>query len=313
MPVRDDWDSLSELLMGVDRAFKDSPYDIAVTIVDDFSLDPSQLLLLQAKYQKIARIRVVRVVRNLGHQRAIAVGLVFLRKTGESAPVLVMDADGEDTPAGAYELVRYYFSQSGEHRAVFAARKKRTESGIFRVGYFAYRVLHFLLTGKHVMVGNFSVVPASYLPALTSSPDLWAHYAAGFFRSGLACDIIPIDRGRRLYGESKMNTVSLITHGLSAISVYGDVAGTRLLIFAFVSLAISVFALAVVVAIRMGTDAAIPGWATNITGFILVIMSQTMISTFGLAFTLINAKRMMETVPDRDGHQFISGVSDLSL
>src|SRR3954471_5360834 len=47
---------------------------------------------------RLERIDLLRLRRNLGHQRAIAVGLCHLADERASDAVLVMDADGEDRP-----------------------------------------------------------------------------------------------------------------------------------------------------------------------------------------------------------------------
>ena len=52
-----------------------------------------------------------------------------------------------------------------------------------------------------------------------------------------------------------MSFVSLVVHGLSAISVYGDLVFVRLIVFAVVLAACSAVGLCVVVAIRLLIDA----------------------------------------------------------
>ena len=100
----------------------------------------------------------------------------------------------------------------------------------FAVFYHLYRHLHRALTGVRVRVGNFSILPFAYLSTLVAMSELWNHYAAAVFRSKLAFRMIPIPRGTRIAGSSKMNFVALVSHGLSAISVFGDIVGVRLLI-----------------------------------------------------------------------------------
>jgi 2-polyprenyl-3-methyl-5-hydroxy-6-metoxy-1,4-benzoquinol methylase len=80
-----------------------------------------------------------------------------------------------------------------------------------------------MLTGISVRVGNFSILPRSYLSTLIVLSELWNHYAAAVFRSRLKFEMIPIPRGRRIAGASRMNFVSLVTHGLSAASVFSDI------------------------------------------------------------------------------------------
>ena len=96
--------------------------------------------------------------------------------------------------------------------------------------YAMFKLLHRVLTGKGVRVGNFSVMPRRRLSSLVVVAEIWNHYAAAVFRSRQPHCMIPTHRSRRLCGSSSMNFVSLVTHGLSAISVYSDVVGVRLLV-----------------------------------------------------------------------------------
>ena len=101
---------------------------------------------------------------------------------------------------------------------------------MFRFFYHIYRVLHRALTGVSVRVGNFSILPATFLTTLVAMSELWNHYAAAVFRSKLPFTMIPVPRGTRIAGRSRMNFTALVSHGLSAISVFGDIVGVRLLV-----------------------------------------------------------------------------------
>ena len=122
------------------------------------------------------------------------------------------------------------------NRAVFAERARRTESLSFRLFYRLYKAAHLILTGEPVRVGNFSVLPATLLGRIVCVSDLWNHYAAAAFKARLPITTLPLARGHRLDGKSKMNFVSLAMHGLGAMSVYGDRIGVRLLVAASVRL-----------------------------------------------------------------------------
>jgi hypothetical protein len=129
------------------------------------------------------------------------------------------------------------------------------------------------LTGISVRVGNFSILPRSYLGTLVVLAELWNHYAAAVFRSQLRFTMIPIPRGRRIAGTSRMNFVSLVTHGLSAVSVFADVVGVRLLIGSLAGSMIAAIGIVIVVVIRLFTNQAIPGWAHTI-GTLIIILIQ---------------------------------------
>ena len=76
MPLRDDWASGAELIRRLDRTLSAYPCILNVLLVDDGSVEPCAAADFQSKYAVVRSIRVLRLRRNLGHQRAIAVGLV---------------------------------------------------------------------------------------------------------------------------------------------------------------------------------------------------------------------------------------------
>ena len=58
----------------------------------------------------------------------------------------------------------------------------------------------------------------------------WNHLVAAISRSQLDVTKLKSDRGRRFHGKSTMSLQKLISHGLSAVSVYLDVAMIRILV-----------------------------------------------------------------------------------
>ena len=237
MPVRDDWASATELLRRLDQALGAIECSARVLAVDDLSAtawSPAPTGI----GQRIRQVETLRLRRNLGHQRAIAVGLAHIEQHIPCDAVLVMDADGEDTPEGAVQLLQE-FLKAGGAQTVFAARTRRSERLTFQVGYRLFKVAHLLLTGIPVRIGNFSVMPAAHLRTIVVMSELWNHYAAAMVRSKLPLAMTPIPRGSRIAGQSSFNLVELVTHGLSAISVFSDIVGTRVLIAMLAAAALS--------------------------------------------------------------------------
>jgi hypothetical protein len=237
--------------------------------------------------------------RNVGHQRAIALGLTWIRCHLSCSFLVVMDGDGEDDPNDVPTLLRRC-EELAAKKAVFARRTRRTEGLIFRGFYRLYRFFFRTLTGRTIRVGNFSVVPAHLLERLVCVPELWNHYAAAFSKARVPFDQVPTPRGSRLAGQSRMNLVSLMIHGLSAISVFGEEVGLRLLL---ASLLLSIFAgiaICAVVFIRFFTDLAIPGWATSAFGLLLVLLVQGLLSSLVIVFLILQARSNMAFLPLRD-------------
>ncbi len=301
MPIRDDWTSAAELLRLLDQAISSFPCVVDVLMVDDGSIQDFQSAEFQSRFARLRSIRILRLRRNLGHQRAIAMGLVYVEKSVACDAVIVMDGDGEDTPQGALELLRSYTGTS----AVFAERIRRTESVTFRLFYLLYKLLHRMLTGISVRVGNFSILPSRYLGTLVAMSELWNHYAAAVFRSGLPTSMTPIPRGHRISGSSRMNFVSLCAHGLSAISVFGDIVGVRLLIASMTGSLLAALGILTVIGIRIFTARAIPGWATYSIGILAIIFIQFITIATSFTFTVLSNRINLSFVPIRDYELFV--------
>ncbi len=307
MPLRDDWASAAELIRLLDQAISSYPCTVDVLLVDDGSVQNFRSADFQFRFAVVRSIRILRLRRNLGHQRAIAMGLVHIDKAIPCDAVLVMDGDGEDTPDGALQLLRAFSGTT----AIFAERSRRTEPFVFRLFYKLYKLLHRMLTGISVRVGNFSILPSRYLGTLVVMSELWNHYAAALLRSGLPFTTTRIPRGYRITGTSRMNFVSLTAHGMSAISVFGDVVGVRLLIASMAGSLMAALGIFSVTAIRIFADRAIPGWATYSIGTLAIILVQLITMATSFTFTILFNRMNLSFVPLRDYELFVAGAQDI--
>jgi hypothetical protein len=216
-----------------------------------------------------------------------------------------MDSDGEDAPEDVPRLVEEYRRTRGT-TIVFAERRRRAESFIFRVLYYAYRVLHRILTGYGVRVGNFSIIPRPLLSGLVVVSELWNHYAAAVFRSRQPFSTIPASRQKRLTGTSHMNFVSLVVHGLSAVSVYGDRVFVRLIVFASALAALSFVGLVIVGAVRLFADVTVPTWAGIAVGVLTLILLQALMFIASLTFLGLGSRQQAPFVPARDYNLYVA-------
>ena len=309
MPLRNDWTSAWELIRRLDDKISSCSCSLDILLVDDGSTEACHSDF-RGDFATINTIRSLRLRRNLGHQRAIAIGLAHIERNVSCSAVLVMDADGEDTPDGALQLITS-FAAGNRTQAVFAERSRRTESTRFRILYSAYKILHRALTGISVRVGNFSILPARQLRTLVVVPELWNHYAAAVFRSGLPFTMVPIPRGHRIAGKSRMNFVSLVIHGLSAISVFGDIVGVRILLASLTGSAIIALAIGAVLAIQLFTDRAIPGWATYASGTLCILLMQFLTVAISFTFFILYSRMNLGFLPMRDYEFFVAEMTDI--
>ncbi len=99
IPVFNDWASFATLLTQLDRALVEDGLRATVLGVDDGSTIADRFSSLIAdSFQAIERVHLLRLRRNVGHQRAIAIGLAYAHAHYVADMVVVMDSDGEDTP-----------------------------------------------------------------------------------------------------------------------------------------------------------------------------------------------------------------------
>jgi hypothetical protein len=305
IPLFNDWGSLTLLLRRLDGVLVDSGrVGVGVLVVDDGSTQPPPREVEGPAYRALGPVEVLSLRRNLGHQRAIAVGLAYASERGTCDYLVVMDGDGEDDPADVPRLL-VAAAESPHRPIVFAERTRRSESIRFRVFYAIYRLIHSLLTGRGVKVGNFSVIPRRRLDSLAVVSELWSHYAAAAIRSRQPVRRIPTQRARRLAGRSSMNFVNLVTHGLSAISVYSDLVGVRLLVAVSLLGLLDLVGLGTIAAWRIATGSPVPMWVSYGVGLLTLVMVPLMMLVFVFVFILLGGRPGSAFLPVRDYAYFL--------
>jgi glycosyltransferase involved in cell wall biosynthesis len=308
IPVFNDWESLSRLLSEIDATLGASKMRARITLVDDGSTEQVPEELRSLSYNQLTMIEVVHLVCNLGHQRAIAVGLVHLSKREVGAKyIVVMDADGQDRPEDIPRLIAELKSQ--ECKVVFASRSKRSEEYAFRIMYHVYRLIYLLLTGVSIRWGNFSVVTESALPALTARSDIWNHYAAAVVRSRIRFSTVSLPRGNRYRGESHMSYGSLVIHGLSGISVFSDIVGVRLIVLWLGITAFSSAFFGVELFGRLFAMNALLGWGTIATAGLVVFGLQGALVSLLFVLSILERRSQVKFVPLRDAGAYVDSIT----
>ena len=307
VPVFNDWEAAEFLLLGLDEACGAAGLRPSVLLVNDGSSTAMPVGFAQRPYSALAKVEVLGLYSNLGHQRAICTGLVHLASVGIEGPVVVMDGDGEDNPEHV-PLMLARLSEAGGGTAVFAARARRAEGPVFRFFYRLYRVAHRLLVGTDVRIGNFSVLPMRTVHRLIRSTELWNHYAAAVVGSRCPMTTMLLDRSKRLTGDSRMSFASLVIHGLSAMAVFGHTVAVRLLMATMGLAAFAVFGVVLVVTLRFGSDLAVPGWATTAAGLLAVLLIQALLAATVFSLSLVAGRSMQTVIPVRDCPIFIEAV-----
>lgn len=229
IPLYNDWKSASRLIDDIDIVVEHWDSEVTVLISNDGSTEPFEDdYFLPEQTKNIDKVGIINLSRNMGHQRAIAVGLAYIQSQNRFDQIYVMDSDGEDPP-NDLESLR---DAGNKHKnaIINAERSERSEGPVFKFFYKLYKLFFFLLTGTDIKFGNFCMIPKEQLDQLVHYPELWNNFSGCIKKSKIVKKGIPSKRAVRYFGPSKMTFMALVQHGLSAISVFKEEALLRMLI-----------------------------------------------------------------------------------
>jgi polyisoprenyl-phosphate glycosyltransferase len=296
-PVFNDWDCLVCLLKDLDAQEFPSGTNVQVLVVDDGSVAPMpNNPLLASGCRRIHLLTVLQLTCNLGHQRAIGLGIAAIAAGQACDLVVVMDSDGEDSAEDVLRLIQRW--QSRPDAVVVAQRVKRQEGAGFRLGYAAYKALFRVLVGRSISFGNFCAFGQSVARRLASTPETWNHLAASLLRSRLPIVAVPTNRGRRYLGTPSTGAM-LLTHGLSALAVFSDRVFTRLLFASGLLGGLAVLGMFIVICIRLLTNLGVPGWATTAVGALAIMIVQAVMVCLIASVLLLASRSQASAIPAR--------------
>lgn len=267
-PVYEDVEASSRLFKELRREFGQSVYVVAV---DDGSV--RQPLAASALSDAGLNGVVIRLKRNVGHQRAISIGLSYVAdRLANASTVVVMDSDGEDVPSTIRDLMSPLASPDID--VVVAQRKNRVETLRFRAFYLFYKWMFQLLSGRQISFGNFMALKMQSVRRLVAMQELGIHIAGCVLTSRLRVEKCPLDRGARYAGQSKMNFVGLALHGFKGLMVFAEDVLVRVGIACSIVAALSMAGAIAAVALKL-MGYATPGWFSVALGILLLVFLQT--------------------------------------
>lgn len=266
-PVYEDREASSRLFRELRAAHGDEVFIVAI---DDGSVrEPVETeAISRAGLEGV----VLRLKRNVGHQRAIAVGLGYVAENLPEATCVVMDSDGEDLPVTIRDLLACL--SDGNVDVAVAERESRVETFRFNAFYFVYRRLFQLLSGRYISFGNFMALKPAGVARLACMHELGTHIAATVLSSKLRLAICPIDRGLRYAGQSKMNFAGLVLHGFRAIMIFAEDVLVRTALACTGIAAVSLFTIGATTLLKT-IGWATPGWFSVVLGMLLIVLLQT--------------------------------------
>lgn len=296
IPVYNDWASVSHLLEELSDICKDRPESVAVTLIDDGSTAESGFDSERiGRLDGLVALDVIELTVNVGHARAIAIGMSALTAEKSGDVLIVMDGDGEDKPSDVPRMLDRFAEKPGF--VIVAQREQRSESMTFRFFYQIYKWFFRIMTGRSITFGNFCLCPWPVARKLSYMPELLSHLAGSLLRSHFKIDRLSTDRGARYAGQSKMRFTSLLQHGLGSIAVDLDPVLIRLLIGLSAFIGLLFLGLIGITSIRFFSEIAIPGWATTSFGLVAVLLTQSVVFAVLLLFISLKTRHLMQMIP----------------
>lgn len=266
-PVYEDREASSRLFTELGKVFGS---DVFVVAVDDGSL--RQPVEASAYCNASIQGQILRLRRNVGHQRAIAIGLAHVSEwIADHQRVVVMDSDGEDVPVTIPALLAALDNPNVD--AAVAHRKSRVETLKFKAFYAIYKRIFKALTGRKISFGNFMALKANAVKRMAAMQELPIHAAGCLLASRLRTEVCPLDRGPRYAGQSKMNFVGLVLHGFRGMMVFAEDVVVRVGIACGVIAGMAVFLAALAVLLRLCGYSS-PGWFSIALGILVLMFFQ---------------------------------------
>lgn len=301
-PLYNDEASFNMFAASVKEAVSElKDYQFHFLVINDGSFNYPNLKVAQ-------RTTLIHLYRNLGHQKAIAIGLAYACQHLSFDYIIIMDGDGEDKPEDIEKLLH---AVKSNNQITFASRASRQAGRRFKWLYFLYRMSFRAMTGKNISFGNFMLLPKTAAYRLVHMNEIWNHLAGAIIKSRMPYSTIPLHRGRRYSGESKMNFTSLALHGLGAIGVFIDIIATRLLVFTIAMIGISFIGIIAIIAIKFFTQAAIPGWATTAFSSMLIVLLQSFLLSLFTIFLYLSARSQRQFIPANHYEDHTASVEEL--
>lgn len=228
-PTYNDWKSLDRLITRIGKIKKKVPGIFEIIIINDHSNIKKRL---KKKYINIKSIKIINLKKNLGSQKAIYIGLQYIKKKKIKSIITVMDSDGEDDPNKIPDLLK--LAKKNKDFMIIANRSRRTENPLLKFLNLLRLCLTFIITGKYLNFGNYSSFHSNSLKKILKNSNLGLAYSAGITKNFNKFIKFPIDKKERLYGNSKVSFTFLLSHSINIITVFKNEVFFRSLVIGFV-------------------------------------------------------------------------------
>ena len=215
LPLYNDWKSVQKLIGEINNQIKKVKKKALILIIDDNSTKIEKLNI--KAFSNIKNIKILSLRKNLGSQKAIAVGLKYINSQKQKCIITILDSDGEDDSSQIAHMIKK--AELNPDFVIVSCRTKRGEGIIFSWFYILHKFLTFIFTFKWINFGNYSSFDSKNLSNILKNNNAWLAYSSAVADN---CNIKKVyaARKKRFFGKSKLSLFGLFLHSLRVMSVF---------------------------------------------------------------------------------------------
>ncbi len=254
--VLNEEEGVAELVRRVVAACRQSGASFEIIVVNDGSNDLTLPRLIELG-REAPELRVIDLFRNFGVMAAVTAGLFEAR--GDA--VVVLDGDLQDPPELIPQFVEKWRAGAD---VVYGHRTGQRDPLPVRVLVWMFNRLQSIVAETPISEdsGNFCLIDRRVADILLAMPERHRYFVGLRSWVGGKQETVEYHRDERRFGTTRQGLRGLFGHARLGLVSFSKaplrLASILSMAFALVLLAIGVSA----VLIRLGTDLAIPGWAT---------------------------------------------------
>ena len=245
---------------------------------DSYSALPSNALLVQPG-------------RRLGQQRILTQffrnGFSVHANPNMDDVVVVMDADGEDSPSDVEKLVLTL--RSDQIDIVHAQRTTRHSRARFKIGYMLFKMMSRVISGESFTTGTFSASKWAWLKESVQGGPFNSSFSGGLVSAPAQHHFLEIPRASRRYGNSRLNTSGLLSYAFNIFSTQSHKITVRIFVFSILLSFAAVSGTFLVISLWI-FDVTVPGY----TSIMLISVAQLAVLSFVLFLTSFQNTKLLE-------------------
>jgi polyisoprenyl-phosphate glycosyltransferase len=233
--------------------------DYEVLAVDDGSRDKTAELIAEAQ-KSWPELRLIRLMRNSGHQAALTAG--FVRARGDY--VVTIDADLQDPPETISEMLRV--ARDHQVDVVYGTRADRSSDSFLkrRTAGLYYRLMR-RLVGREMPrdAGDFRLVSRRVVDAVNALPEDGRVFRMVIPWLGFPSANVEFVRAERAAGSTHYSISKMLQLAFDSITAFSAMPLRLATWFGVLGASVSLLLVVWSIAVRIAGDT-VPGWTSTL-------------------------------------------------